>query len=85
MCQQGACPHQPTGRVLASAAPSQLLRLLCDSSDPAVVSACVAAISNLCATEEGQQRIHDEARRSAAVRAAPLLLCLQHAINILHV
>ncbi|CAL8467717.1 g7255 [Coccomyxa elongata] len=61
---QAACPHQPQGRVLNSTAPSEVLRLLMASNDSAVVSACVAAISNLCATEEGQSRVHDEAKRA---------------------
>ena len=71
MCGQAACPHQPQGRVLNSTAPCEVLRLLMASSDPAVVSACVAAISNLCATEEGQNRVHDEAKRAPVVRVMP--------------
>lgn len=64
--------------MLGSAAPAELLQLLCESSNPATVSGCVAAVNNLCATEEGLKRIFEEAKRVVC----PLPFCRERQNSI---
>jgi hypothetical protein len=62
LVQAGACPHQPQWVVCASGAPRALLQLLSTSSDPNTVSACLAALNNICILDECQERIYEDAK-----------------------
>ncbi len=59
----GVCQHQPQGLVAASSAPASLLGLINASQDVQTVSACLATLNNLCALEEGADRVFEEAKR----------------------
>ena len=61
----GACQHRPQGLVAASSAPASLLGLLNASGHAQTVSACVATLNNLCASEEGADKVFEEAKRFA--------------------
>jgi len=61
----GACHHRPQGLVAASSAPASLLGLMNASRDALTVSACIAALNNLCTSEEGSDRVYEEAKRYA--------------------
>ncbi len=49
----------------ASSAPASLLGLLNASGHAQTVSACVATLNNLCASEEGEEKVFEEAKRFA--------------------
>ena len=49
----------------ASSAPASLLGLLNASGHAPTVSACVATLNNLCASEEGADKVFEEAKRFA--------------------
>ena len=61
----GPCQHRPQGLVAASSAPASLLGLMNASGHAQTVSACVATLNNLCASEEGADRVFEEAKRFA--------------------
>ena len=61
----GACQHRPQGLVAASSAPASLLGLMNASGHAQTVSACIATLNNLCASEEGADRVLEEAKRFA--------------------
>ena len=49
----------------AGSAPASLLGLMNASQDAHTVSACIATLNNLCASEEGADRVFEEAKRFA--------------------
>lgn len=61
----GACQHRPQGLVAASSAPASLLGLMNASGHAQTVSACVATLNNLCASDDGADRVFEEAKRFA--------------------
>ncbi len=69
----GACQHRPQGLVAASSAPASLLGLLNASGHASTVSACVATLNNLCASEEGADKVFEEAKRFAPHVSSRLL------------
>ena len=61
----GVCQHRPQGLVAAGSAPASLLGLMNASHDAHTISACIATLNNLCASEEGADRVFEEAKRFA--------------------